>query len=175
MGNAPRKWTDKETAQLKKLHAEGNSCHAIAKEMGWAKSTISSWATKLGLDFERESTAKAVEAFVLDRKLTRAQIIDSLYERSQYLLTQLNATRTDGGKYRTLVPVGGGSQASMDLNHVPASDERNIANSISSYLAKAEALEKIDSDGGLNEAKSLLGGIAQAIQDSVQGKPRLNK
>lgn len=174
LGQAPRKWTEAETAQLKKLHADGVSCHAIAKEMGWSKSTVSSWSTKLGLTYDREQTAIAVEAFVLDRKLVRAKLIDDLYERSQYLLGSLNATRT-GGKYRTLVPVGGGAQISMDLNHVPAPDERNIANSISSYLAKAEALEKIDNDGGLTESKSLLGGIAQAIKDSVKDQPRINK
>jgi hypothetical protein len=174
MANAPRPWTAKETAELQKLHGEGLSCHAIAQKMGWSKASISRHAVKLGLNFDRETTAKAVEAFVLDRKLTRAQIIDSLYERSQFLIQQLNAPRTDGGRYRTLIPVGGGAQASMDLNHIPPADERNIANSISSYLAKAEALEKIDSDGGLTEAKSLLGGIAQAIQDSVKDQPRLN-
>lgn len=174
MGTAPRQWTDKETDQLKKLHADGVSCHAIAKEMGWSKATVSRHAVRLGLNFDRELTAQAVEAFIIDRKIVRAKLIDDLYERSQYLLGTLNAPR-NGGKYRTLVPVGGGAQTSMDLNHVPAPDERNIANSISSYLAKAEALEKIDNDGGLTESKSLLGGIAQAIKDSVKDQPRINK
>ena len=169
-----RRWGENDTNQLRQLHAQGMSCHNIAKETGWSKATISNKAAKLGLDFDREGTAKATEAYVIDRRHTRAQIIDQLYERTQHLLNQLNAPRT-GGHYRTLVPIAPGRQDSINLDHVPSTDERNIANSISSYLAKAEALEKIDNDGGMIEAKSLLGNIAQAIKDSVQGQPRLNK
>lgn len=50
---------------------EGHSCNAIARKLGVAASTISRWAKKEGLKFDRSQTAMAVRAHVIDMAESR--------------------------------------------------------------------------------------------------------
>lgn len=168
-----RPMTAAEHARIRKLHAEGKSCSAIASDLGRSKATISLFCKREGLDFSRRGLENAIAATVFDAKATRRRIIEKLYARSEYLIEQMDATK-NGGTFTTLRKVGMGEESTAHLHHVPPADEKNIANSIVAYLARAEALEKLDADGGMTEAKGMVGHILAAIVESVSGVPRMN-
>lgn len=133
------------------LFNQGASCNAIAKELEVAPSTISNWAKKAGLSFDRKQTAKAVAAHRIDRAAARADIIDRLYLRSQAILDRLEA---DTYVYYVAVP-GEGTERVEDSDP-PAIDEKNLASAIGIYLDKAARLELVDGDAGEDAARSML-------------------
>lgn len=55
----------------RELHGEGHSCNAIAKKLEVAPSTISRWAKRVGLSFDRSQTALAVRAHVIEMAASR--------------------------------------------------------------------------------------------------------
>lgn len=129
----------------------------------------------MGLTFARTGeVAIAVEAAVFDAKAARRRIIAKLYDRAEYLVGEMDKTREGKGTFRTLRKVGMGEESTADLTHVPPIDERNLSTAINTYLTRAEALEKIDQDGGLIEAKGMVGSMLAAIRESVAGVDRMN-
>jgi hypothetical protein len=58
-------------ARARKLFDAGKSCNAIAKAVGFAPSTISRWAKKEGLRFDREQTSMANRAHTIDLEAAR--------------------------------------------------------------------------------------------------------
>lgn len=165
----PRLWTAAETTALKNLHAQGLPANQIAKRMQRPVSTVHVWSKKLGLSYDRTQMEKAIRASQLDRKAARGKIIEDLYRRAQHNLDRLNSQQ-----FETLVKSGPGEETPTALDFVPSVDERNIILAVSTSLTSATRLEDIDSDGGLVEARGLLGTILGAIQHSVQGLPTIN-
>jgi flagellar biosynthesis regulator FlaF len=143
-----------EGPRARKLHAEGWSCNAIARELGWSPSTISKWAKSEGLNFDRTKTAVAVAAHRLDRAAARADIIDRMYKRSQKVLTRLEAPTFT---YR--VPTEFGSDLVHDEDP-PAGDEKSLAAALGIYVANATKLETIDAGTGVEKVHSVLDSLA---------------
>lgn len=83
-------WTDEESTRLTELHAAGKSLHFIANELGRSKRTISVWAEKLGLSFDRAETAKAAEAVHIDNKAKRAKAESLFLDKTIETLEQLD-------------------------------------------------------------------------------------
>lgn len=52
--------------RARELYDQGKGCNEIARELGVGAATISRWARREGLSFDREATATAVRARVLD-------------------------------------------------------------------------------------------------------------
>ena len=165
----PRPWTAAETTALRNLHAQGLPANQIAKRMQRPVSTIHYWSKKLGLSYDRTQMEKAIQASQIDRKAARNKIIEDLYRRAQYNLDRLNQPQ-----FETLVKSGPGEETPMPLEFVPSMDERNIIQAVATSLTSAARLEEIDNDGGLIEARGLLGTILGAIQQSVDGLPTIN-
>lgn len=74
----------------RELHAEGLSCNAIAKRLGVAPSTISRWAAREGLTFDRAQTAAAVKAHTVDLAAARIALAEKMLARSNELLDSLD-------------------------------------------------------------------------------------
>ena len=142
------------------------SCNAIARELGYSVSTISRWAKREGLSFDRSKTAVAVAAARLDRAATRADIIDRMYLRSQKVLARLEA---DTYTYRMAIP--GQASESVEDSAPPASDEKSLAAALGIYVTQATRLETIDVGNGVEKAHSVLdalaAGFARAAGDYV--------
>lgn len=139
------------------LFDAGTSCNGIAKELGVAASTISGWAKREGLSFDRKQTAKAVTAHRLDRAAARADIIDRLYRRSQKVLTRLEA---DKFSYR--IPTEAGSMVVKD-DDPPANDEKSLSAAVGMYLNNATRLELIDGNAGESAARSMLAELGEFL------------
>jgi transposase-like protein len=137
--------------RARELFDQGKSCNAIAKELDVAPSTISNWAKREGLSFERAQTAKAVTAHRIDRAAARADIIDRLYKRSQAILDRLEAD-----VYVYYIAVPGEGMERVEDDNPPAIDEKNLASAIGIYVDKASRLELVDGDAGEESARSML-------------------
>lgn len=152
-------WTSDDDAELKRLHAEGLPLNQIRLKMGRPRSTIGRHSQKLGLTYDREHMRPAIEAAQMDRKATRAGIIEDLYRVARRQTDRL----LDETGFDTLINIGMGEQGPRRLDFIPAADARALAGSIGTLLARAEALEKIDADGGAGEVRGIVGGLLDAI------------
>lgn len=139
------------------LFDSGLSCNAIARELGVSPSTISGWAKREGISFDRKKTAKAVAAQRIDRAAVRADIIDRLYQRTQRVMTRLEADQ-----YLHRMATADGVKTFRD-EFPPALDEKNLAGSIGIYLDKATRLELIDGDQGESSVKSMLAELGEYL------------
>ncbi|MDJ0323180.1 helix-turn-helix domain-containing protein [Cryobacterium sp. PH31-AA6] len=152
-----RSGTFDQGTRARELFDAGKSCNAIARELGFSPSTISRWAKREGVSFDRAKTVEAVAAHRIDRALIRADIIDRMYLRSQKVLTRLEA---DTFTYR--VPTQFGSDLVSDEDP-PAGDEKNLAAALGIYTDKATRLELVDSDAGESGARSMLADLGQML------------
>ncbi|GAA3737560.1 hypothetical protein GCM10022239_11610 [Leifsonia bigeumensis] len=145
-----RPWTPEDDATLRRLHGSGMALHSIAKAMKRSKDTVAKHAVPLGLDFDRTATAVATEAAKKDAKARRAAL-------ELAVLADLEEARKRVGRAesaREFQAVAQGMDALM----------RSYVN----------LLRQATDDGGLGEARSIVGAILGAIRGSVEGEPRLN-
>lgn len=143
MATPPRSWTAEDDKTLAELHGQGLSLHAISKQMGRAKRTISDHAAKAGLSFDRAATERATAASVKDAKSRQAKLkLD--------ILTELERARERFGQAvtpRDFQAVGQGFASGM--------------------RALADLARIAPDDGGLEHAQSVLGRILVAIELSL--------
>lgn len=83
---ASRTFDSKRAQEARRLFDEGRSCNAIANELGVAPSTISAWAKREGLRFDRSKTAAAVKAHTIDLAAARLELASEMSEASLELL-----------------------------------------------------------------------------------------
>ena len=142
---AGKPWTDTDQQRLLDLHADGRSLHAIAKELGRSKDTISRYAAAAGLTWDRSRTAAAAHAVVVDNKARRAEAL-----RRELDILELAQKRIldghHGRGWRTLLRGEAGREYEQRLDFVPARDHRDETSSRNSMVAMIVKLEALDSD-----------------------------
>jgi transposase len=143
--------------RAQELYDAGKACNAIARELGVASSTISGWAKREGLSFDRSQVAAANEAHAADLRERRLAIIARLYGRAEK-----NLERLEAAGYRYRVTFAEGSETVTD-DWAPSADERNHSQSIGNYLGAAAKLELQDAGTGDSDAKSLLADLGRAL------------
>lgn len=141
--------------RARELFDAGMSCNAIAKELGVSPSTISGWAKREGLSFDRSATETAVNVLRVSRAARRGAILDRLYDRTEKILDRLEAPT-----YMYRIASGDGVSKFEDPEP-PSADEKNLASSIGMYLERAARLEAVDDVDGVAEADSMLGRLAK--------------
>jgi hypothetical protein len=163
-------WTDADTARLRELHAQGMSRNDIAREMSRSGSTISNHAATEGLSFERGPEVEAATvAKVADAKARRAQMMLDLLDDAKKLRMQLFAATTIhsfGGKDHTY--------NSKLVDQPLFKDQRDIMGAVSMALNASMRLDLHDGDPGVDDAKSMLRGLAEGLRaayDAMQDDP----
>ena len=144
--------------QARKLFDRGLGCNAIARELGVAPATISAWAKREKLSFDRAQVSAANEAKVIDGKARRLAISARLYTRTERLIDRLEAPT-----FKTLVRTEVGVEKARELDFVPTQSERDLAHAISLHLASAARLDALNGDGTTDHAKSLLQQLGEAL------------
>ncbi|GAB6859108.1 helix-turn-helix domain-containing protein [Microbacterium xylanilyticum] len=156
---------EQQKAQAAELHDQGLGCSAIAKQVGVHPSTISRWAAKEGLDFDRTQTAVAVRSAVVSRASRRQQITDRIYSQIEALLDRMQY-RPDGG-WKALVKDGKGGERFVTVDELPIRDLRDLAASLNALLFGVSALERSNAmfaqEETVESARSLLGSLAEAL------------
>lgn len=139
------------------LHGQGLSCNAIAKELGCAPSTVSKWAKKAGLTFDRSKTAAAVAAHTVDLAAGRVRLAEKMLKASESMLDDID------GEY--LVYNFGGSENTYRehvLESAPVEVKRNIITTAGITFDKLTRIVE-RSDTGLEQAVGVLDTIARGF------------
>lgn len=159
-------WTDEESDRLRELHADGRSLHSIAEEMGRSKRTISVWAGKLGLSFDRSATAKAAQAKHIDNKARRATLEERLLEKAEAMLDQLDEP--------ALVYSFGGADnryAEHILDRPDPVAQKHIMQALSTALNTANKLHELNTGHDAEGVVSVLAEVHAAITTMVEEYP----
>ena len=144
-------WTDEESTRLTELHAAGKSLHFIANELGRSKRTISVWAEKLGLSFDRAETAKAAEAKHVDNKARRARIEERLLAKGEEFLDQLDEP--------VIVFSFGGplnEYAEHELTKPDPVSQKHIVQALNTVLTSANKLHEMNAGSNADHSKAML-------------------
>ena len=143
------------------LHGLGMSCNAIAKELGVGAATISRWAKKAGVSFDRSSTELAVRARVLDMADSRTLLTQKM------LLVAHEALDNLDGPYLVYSFGGAENVYSEHLLDTPPIEVTRTAQTIAkeAFIAATKALEK--TDDGIVGAISLVDRILDKFEQSV--------
>jgi hypothetical protein len=166
----PRPWTREEDAQLKKLHSLGRSLHSITKEMGRSGETISRHAKQLGLIFNKAKMLPALEHNAADIKQLRESNIRTMHELAKSIMDEITDVRAGQRRFRTTIKgMGGADVTEIELQYIPPQDMRNLLTSVAATISSVTALEKANNDGGLSEAKSIVGGIRRIVIETNPG------
>lgn len=155
----PPKLTDHELAQLRALHAQGMTRNDIARQLGRAPATISTYAAAQGLSFDRSRIEAATEARKADFRARRAELSDQLLTRAAEFLRQMDEPHLT-------FKIGGRDNVYTEhiLDRPPVEALRNLVLSAAIAIDKHAVLEKIDSDTGSDAAGSLLGALFAQLQ-----------
>ena len=141
MARTQRPVTDEDRQAVRRLHAEGKSLRAIAKELDRSPVTIGSIAKAAGLAFDTRPTAAAVQAKVQDNRARRAALVSSLYDIAEDDVRYLKQPGAYG-----LTEVSAGQAVDFMVDRLPAADRRALIGAISTAAKTALDLERIDSD-----------------------------
>ena len=144
-------WTDEESTRLTELHAAGKSLHFIANELGRSKRTISVWAEKLGLSFDRAETAKAAEAVHVDNKARRVALEERLLVEAQKIMDQLWKP--------TLVFSFGGKDNDYNehtLTQPTFGDQKAIVQTATTAIRESTRLHEMNAGSNADHSKAML-------------------
>lgn len=140
------------------LHAKGLSRNAIAREAGVSVGSVTNICKKAGLDFDRSHTRAAVAAHAVDAKARRAELKQLLLEDAHRLRAQLwmpAKVINFGGKDNTL--------AETQLDEPLFVDKKNILTAVGIAVDRVEKLERLDNDGGVQDAESMIQKLIEGI------------
>lgn len=144
--------------QARDLFDRGLGCNAIARELGVAASTISDWAKREGLEFDRAQVAAANQAKAIDGRARRLALQERAYARADALYNRLEAPT-----FKTLVRTDVGVEKARELDFVPPQNERELAQAISAHIGSAVRLEALNGEGSADDAKSMLAQLGRAL------------
>lgn len=155
----PRIPDTKRNAILRDIKTGTDSARTIAKRHGVSPSTVSAIAKKAGLEdafIGRAQTERATRARQADLKARRARIQEQLLEDVERL------------RQRAWAPYTYYERTARELQRVtldlpPLGEVRNAYTSLGIALDKVIALARLDATVGVDEARSLLGGLAEAL------------
>lgn len=153
-------WTDEESDRLRELHADGRSLHSIAEEMGRSKRTISVWAGKLGLSFDRSATAKAAQAKHIDNKARRVALEERLLIEADKVIDQMwtpTLVFNFGGKDNTY--------EERELERPTFGNQKDIMQTAAIALREANKLHELNSGADAAGAKSTLAQMHDVLVD----------
>ncbi len=156
---------EQQKAQAAELHDQGLGCSAIAKQVGVHPSTISRWAAKEGLDFDRTQTAVAVRSAVVSRASRRQQITDRIYSQIEALLDRmqyrprrrLESTREGRERRRTI------RHRRRAPHPRPARPRRKPERTPLRRLGLERSNAMFAQEETVESARSLLGSLAEAL------------
>lgn len=136
------------------LAEQGMSCRGIAKELGCAPSTVSRWADRAGVSFDRAQTAAAVKAHTVDLAAGRVRLAEKMLAASETMLDRIDEpylVYNFGGKDNTF------EQA--ELASAPVEVRRNVITTAGITFDKlTRIVEK--SDTGLDQAVGVIDTLA---------------
>lgn len=141
---------------IRRLAVEGKSLGAIAREVGCSRASVSKYAPPGS--FDRTRTEAAAKAHQLDAAAKRAL----LAERTADIALRITERMVD--EYVSFGWFGKDADYQEKTTvEPPAAEMRAFAGALSSLTSQHLRLVDHDSDGGLDEARSVLDGFMDAV------------
>jgi predicted transcriptional regulator len=143
--------------RARELHAEGLSCNAIARDLGCAASTVSRWAKREGLSFDRSQTAEAVKAHTVDLAAGRIRLAEKMLAASEDMLDVIDGpyeVYNFGGKDNTF--------ESRVLDSAPVEVRRNVITTAGITFDKLTRIVERDT-GAADGALGVLDQVGHAL------------
>lgn len=145
------------------LHTQGLGRNAISREMGVTASVVSRTAEHLGVTFDRSRIEAATAARLADLAERRSILAEQLTSDAERLRKKLWEP--------TFVYAFGGAQnvfTKEPVDEPPPADKRSLMSTVGIAVDKSLKLAPAEvSSGGTDEAKSMLGKLAQGISAIV--------
>lgn len=149
--------TDEDRQRVRELHAQGLGRNAIARQLQRSPRTISELAAELDLSFDRTMTAVATQARVIDARARRAALVERYYEHAHKQLDRLDRDE------HTIKEVSLGKVVTYRTPDLPAQDVRALVQASIAASTQAAKLEALDTNNGVDDAKSMLGQLAAGL------------
>lgn len=151
--------TDEDREAVRRLAAEGKGRNQIARELQRSPRTISVIAAELDppVTFDRTATAVATQARVIDAKARRAALMERYYEQAHKHLDRLDRDEHD------ITEVSIGKVVRYRADDLPTQDVRNLIQASTVAANQALKLEALDTNNGVDDAKSMLGQLAAGL------------
>lgn len=147
----PPRVTDTQRDQIKALHAKGKGRNAIARELGLSGDAVTRAAKAMGLEFNTEASAKAVEAHKVQAAEQRARIEQKLLDQAERMIdrTAQETTYLDhGGKDFVKV--------TWTQDEPTAADQKHYMSAAGIALDKANKLAELHRETEVDAAQSML-------------------
>lgn len=152
--------TEDEIATLRRLHAEGKGRNEIARLMDRGQRTISVYAARLHLSFDRTATEEATRARKADLEEKRVILADALTDDALRLSEQVwepTTIHSFGGKDHTY--------NSRDIPEPLAADKRALMAAAAAAAAQSVRLVPPAEESGAADARSMLGKLFQGLAE----------
>lgn len=158
--------TATEQDRIRQMVARGMSCNAIARELGRGPATISRQARKLGLSFDRASTATATEARVIDLAARRARAAEAQADIAERLQGQVFAPAK-------MHSIGGRDNihTEHDLDEPLFHDKLELVRATQVAWTTSMKLTEFSAGEADSGARSLIGGLAAAFKVAADNLP----
>ena len=142
--------------QIRLLAGTGLARNEVARRLGVSPRTVTKYAP--AGSFDRAGTEAAVKAHSVDMAARRAALAQNLLQDAERLREQIWEPTTIysfGGKDNTY------NERAVD--EPPFEAKRNLMQTVATAVTQHLRLVDHDSDGGLDEAKSVLDGFMDAV------------
>jgi hypothetical protein len=139
-------WTPEQDDRLRELAADGWSVRRIADDLGKGKSVVAFHGRQLGIDWDRSNVTAAADAARAHNKARRAVLAARMLDEAEYALDLIHEPHIHLLKDGTKV----------HLDQPDAASHRNYMTSAGIAVDKHLAIERVDTDGGRDQAVSVL-------------------
>ncbi|WP_037823054.1 helix-turn-helix domain-containing protein [Streptomyces sp. NRRL B-24720] len=160
--------TPEDLETIRRFHADGCGRNEIARRTGRSPRTISIYAAKLGLSFDRTATEEATRARMADLAEKRTILAEALTDDALRLSAQVwepTVVFNFGGKDNDY------NERSVD--EPPAADKRQLMSAATNAAAQSLRLVPPSADSGSDDARSMLGklfsGLGEVLREQQAG------
>ncbi|MFJ1648003.1 hypothetical protein [Streptomyces sp. NPDC088258] len=160
--------TPEQHQEIRGLHADGCGRNEIARRTGIAPVMVSKAAEKMGLSFDRSKIQAATTARLADLAEMRSLTAHKLHIAGDKLLDKVF-------KPARVFSFGGKENVYAEEWHdePPASDKRSLVSAAATAFDRSLKMAPPEQTAGVDAAKSMLGGLSEALQEFVRNEDEL--
>lgn len=150
--------TEEEQDEIRRLHAEGCGRNEIARRIGRGPRSVSEFAARMGLTFDRTATEAATKARMADLAERRAILAEALHSDAERLTEQLwqpAIVFNIGGKDNTFTK--------EDVDEPPADAKKNLMAAAGMAIDRSLRLVPPTDDSGEGAARGLIGDLITGL------------
>lgn len=152
---------DETRASARALFDQGLSRNRIAETLDLDPATVTRWAKREGLEFDRSLTAAAVKAHTVDLAAGRIRLAEKMLAAAEDMLDRIDdeyVVYNFGGKDNTF--------EQRTLETAPVEVRRNIITTAGITFDKLSRIVEKD-NGGLDEAVGMLDALADGFKEAA--------